>query len=239
MLVGIIFVSVFAFAAFIFGVFSLVKLILHFKEKETRNRNIVIFVTASICFIFLCGLNTFLIIKHVYDNRNKIADATFELLGSAIDKTAELTVRGAMATASAYRSSVTTTVINRFKGLEITYSSSRFEIEEDKKIYEIALVLDNNLPAKEEIYFGNLVQNNYLAACDTEDFAYAIIPQDGDSGFIEDRALISLVEFFFNREYTKYGKILPGKTMHKVLVVVPRDVELAYMQFLDRRIDIK
>ena len=227
MLAGIIIVSVIALTAFVFMAVSFIKFILHFKEREIRNKNVVIFAVSLICFTVLGGLNTVLIIKHVYDNRQKIIEAAGGIIGTAIDKTAEYAVRGAIATASTYRKLVNKAVIKQFKGLDITYSSSRFEIDGDKKIHEIELVLDNKMPKGEDIYVGNLVQNNYLIACDTDDFVYPIIPQDGDSGYIEDR------------EYTKYGKILPGKSRHKILVVTAKDIELAYMQFLDRRIDIK
>lgn len=218
----------------------LVKAIAHFKEREKRNRGLVRFAISSAAFIVLVGLNTFLIIKYIYDNRGQIAETADKIITSAIDKTAEYTVRGAIATASTFSKAYDAGVIKQFENLSITYSSSKYEFDKDKdkKIYEIELVLDNSIPSNEEIYFGSLVQKNYLIACDGDDFVYEIIPEDGDAGYAQDRELIALVEFFVGREYTKYGKILPGKSRHKILAVVPNDVEIKYLLFLGKRIDI-
>jgi len=70
MLSGIIIVSILVLTAFVFMAVSLVKFILRFKETKTRNKNIIIFAVSLICFTVLCGLDTVLIIKHVYDKVN-------------------------------------------------------------------------------------------------------------------------------------------------------------------------
>lgn len=240
MLVGIIIVSVIIFAAVVFGIISLVNIILNLKSDiAKRNKNIIRLVVSVVVLIFFGGLNTFLIIKYIYDNRNEIGEKAESLINTAIDKTAEYTVRGAIATASTFTKSYNSKTIKQFENLDISYSSNKFEIDGDKKIYEIELVLDNRIKRNEEIYFGSLVQKNYLIACDADDFVYKIVPEDSDSGYIKDQSLIALVEFLIGREYTKFGKILPGKTRHKILVVVPKDIEISYLQFLDKRINME
>ena len=67
--VGIIIASLFVLTAFVVMAVSLIKFILHFKEIKTRNKNIIIFAVSLICFTVLCGLDTVLIFKHIYDNR--------------------------------------------------------------------------------------------------------------------------------------------------------------------------
>lgn len=204
MLVGIIMVSVIILSAAIFGIIALVKVILNFKsDKGLRNKNIIRTVVSAVVFVILGGLNTFLIIKYVYDNRNEIGKTAYSLITTAIDKTAEYMARGAIATASTFTKSYNSNVIKQFENLDISYSSSKFEIDEDNKIYEIELVLDNKIQRNEEIYFGSLVQKNYLIACDIDDYVYKIVPEDADSGFIKDQSLIALVEFFVGRE--KHG----------------------------------
>jgi hypothetical protein len=225
----------------VFGVLSLINFTINFKtDKQKRNKNIIIFAACCILVLFLGGLNTVFIVKLIYDNRSKIANTADELINTAIDKTVEYTVRGAMGTAQTFSRSYNASVIKQFENLDISFSSSKFELDKEKeqKIYEIEVILDNKIQRNEEIYFGSLVQKNYLIACDVDDFVYRIIPEDSDGGYIKERELIALVEFFMNREYTKFGKILPGKSLHKILVVVPKDVEISYLMFLDKRIDV-
>ena len=47
-----------------FGVFFLIKFIIHFKEGEVRNKNIIRFAVTVILTVILGGANTFLIIKY-------------------------------------------------------------------------------------------------------------------------------------------------------------------------------
>jgi len=68
---GIIIVSVLVLTAFVFMTVSLIKFILHFKEIKTRNKNLIIFAVSLICFTVFYGINTVLIIRHLYDTRNK------------------------------------------------------------------------------------------------------------------------------------------------------------------------
>ena len=72
---GIIIVSILVLTAFVIMAVSLIKFILHFKETKKRNKNIIIFAVSLICFTALCGLDTVLIIKHVYDNRKNTMEA--------------------------------------------------------------------------------------------------------------------------------------------------------------------
>jgi hypothetical protein len=83
-----------------------------------------------------------------------------------------------------------------------------------------------------------MISNKYLLACDSEDYVYEAVPMD-TGAFTDDTGLISLFEFIFNRDYTKYGNILRGKTKQKILVSVPEEQSIAYFRFLDRKIDKK
>ncbi|GMO42194.1 MAG: hypothetical protein Pg6C_03540 [Treponemataceae bacterium] len=218
-------------AAAVLGIISFVNAVLNFKSDKTkRNKNIIRFVVSAAVFYIFWRIKhvhdnqpTPLRIKYVYDNRAEIEKTAVSLITTAIDKTVEYTMRGAIATASTFTKTYNSNVIKQFENLDISCSSSKFEIADGKKIYEIELMLDNRIQRNEEIYFGSLVQKNYLIAC------------DADSGFIKDQSLIALVEFFVGREYTKFGKIMPGKTLHKILVAVPEAIEISYLQFLDKK----
>jgi len=47
-----------------FGIFFLIKFLMHFKESEIRNKNIIRFAVTVILTVILGGVNTFLIIKY-------------------------------------------------------------------------------------------------------------------------------------------------------------------------------
>jgi hypothetical protein len=239
-MIGIIIVSILAAAGFFAAIGSLIGVIGNFKNDKARMKtNLVRFVAFFLAFVVFGGLNTVLILKYVYDNREKIADAADSLITGTIDKTAEYTTRSLLATASAYSKGYNANIIKQFEKLDISYLTSKFEIHEDQKIYEIELALDNNMPANEEIYFGNLVVKNYLIACDEDDFVYDIVPEDADAGMTKYGELVSLLEYFLDREYSKFGKILPGKTRHKILVEVPENTNITSVRFLDKKIEIR
>ncbi|GHV58205.1 hypothetical protein AGMMS49579_25270 [Spirochaetia bacterium] len=240
MLIAIIGVSVLTIVAIFAAIVALVGVIINFKKDiEKRKKCFFQLIISIILFIVLGGVNTYLIIKYVYDNREIIAEKADAAINTAIDKTAEYSTRGVLATASAYSKSYNASIIKQFKDLAISFSSSTFEIKDGKKVYEIELLLDNKIPQNEEIYFGNLVAKNYLIACDADEFVYDIVPMDTDAGFSNSSELISFFEFLLDREYSKYGKILPGKTKHKILVMVPENVDIVSLRFLDKKINVK
>ncbi|GHV11156.1 hypothetical protein FACS189491_01890 [Spirochaetia bacterium] len=240
MLIAIIGVSVLTVIAIFTAIVALVGVIINFKKDvEKRKKYFFQLIISIILFIVLGGVNTYLIIKYVYDNREIIAEKADAAINTAIDKTAEYSTRGVLATASAYSKSYNASIIKQFENLAISFSSSTFEIKDGKKVYEIEVLLDNKIPQNEEIYFGNLVAKNYLIACDADEFVYDIVPMDTDAGFSNSSELISFFEFLLDREYSKYGKILPGKTRHKILVMVPENVDIVSLRFLDKKINVK
>ncbi|GHT79196.1 hypothetical protein FACS1894130_07260 [Spirochaetia bacterium] len=240
MLIAIIGVSILTVIAIFTAIVALVGVIINFKKDiEKRKKCLFQLIISIILFIVLGGVNTYLIIKYVYDNREIIAEKADAAINTAIDKTAEYSTRGVLATASAYNKSYNASIIKQFENLAISFSSSTFEIKDGKKVYEIEVLLDNKIPQNEEIYFGNLVAKNYLIACDADEFVYDIVPMDTDAGFSNSSELISFFEFLLDREYSKYGKILPGKTKHKILAMVPENVDIVSLRFLDKQIDVR
>jgi hypothetical protein len=239
-MIGIIIVSILVAAAFFAAIASVIGIVSNFKGDKNKVKihgiRLGIF---GILFVGLGCLNTVLILKYAYDRRDTIANAAESLITGAIDKTAEYTTRSVLATASAYTRGYNAGIIKKFEKLTISYSNSKFEINEGKKIYEIELILDNAMPQEEELYFGDLVVKNYLLACDAEDFVYDIVPEDADAGLSKEGELVALLEFFLNREYSKFGKILPGKTRHKILVEVPENINITAVRFLDKKIAIQ
>jgi hypothetical protein len=239
MLAGIIVVSILGLAGFCGAVVSLAGIILNFQKDKAKVRRRVITLIACVAVLVVTGgASAVLIAKYLFDNRQKIAAAADSAIGMAIDKSAEYTARSITETASAYGRAYNAKIIKQFENLDIRYLSDTNEVKDGKKVYAVELELNNNIPRNEELYFGSIIANKYLLACDKDDYVYGIVPADEDAGFTTDQDLISLFEFILNREYSKYGKILPGKTKHKILVSMPEDVDMAYLQFLDRRIDL-
>jgi hypothetical protein len=239
MLIAIIIISLLTMAGLITAIISLAGFISNFnKDTEKRKKYFYKTIIFMLLFFMLGGINSFLIVKYVYNNRQKIGATADALVKSTIDKTAEYSARGALASVSTYKKAYNANIIKQFENLDMSVSSSTFETKDGEKVYEIELLLDNKIPQNEEIYFGNLVAKNYVLACDANDFVYDIVPLDTDAGFSSEEGLISLFEFLLDREYTKYGKILPGKTKHKILVKVPEDVSIVSVRFLDKQMDI-
>jgi hypothetical protein len=239
MLAGIIVVSVLGVAGFCGAVVSVAGIILNFRKDRAKVcRGGVALIVCAAVLVVTGSVNAVLIAKHLFDNREKIAGAADSATGRVIDKPAEYTARSITETASACGMAYNDKTIKQFENLDIRYLSRTHEVRDGKKIYERVLELNNRVPRNEELCFGNIIANKYLLACDKDDCVYDIVPVDGDAGFTTDRDLISLFEFILNREYAKYGKILPGKTKHTILVLTPEDVDIARLQFLDRRIDL-
>jgi hypothetical protein len=237
MLVGIIFVSVLVAAGFCASVASIVGIIFNFRKNNEKVRtNVIRLVLFSVSFALLGGLNAILIIKYAFDNKEKIANTADKMIIQAIDKTAEYTVRSIIVTASTYSKAYNSNIIKQFENLDIRYLSETSETSDGKKVYEIELEFNNNIPLNEQLYLGNIISSKYLLACDSEDYVYEAVPME-TGAFTDHQGLISLFEFIFNRDYTKYGHILRGKTKQKILVSVPENVDIAYLRFLDRKIE--
>jgi hypothetical protein len=236
---GIIIVSVLVAAGFCAAVASLVGIILNFRKNNEKVRvNVVRLVLFSLSFALLGGLNAILIVKYAFDNKEKIADTADKVITQTIDKTAEYTVRSIMVTASTYSKAYNSNVIRQFENLDISYLAEKSETKDGKKVYEIELEFNNNIPLNEQLYLGNIISNKYLLACDSDDYVYDTVPMDSGA-FTDDRGLISLFEFILDRDYTKYGNILRGKSKQKILVSVPENAAIAYLRFLDRKIEKK
>jgi hypothetical protein len=236
MLTGIIIVSILMMAGFCAALASLIGIILNFKKDNKKMRaNVVRIILFSVVFFLMGAVDTVLIIKYLYDNKEKVANAADKAITTVIDKTAEYAVRSYTATASTYSKTYNAGVIKQFENLDIKYLSEKSETKDGKKVYEIELEFNNNIPLNEQLYLGNIISQKYLLACDSDDYVYDAVPVD--SGAFDDKGLISLYEFIFNRDYTKYGNILRGKSKQKILVSVPEDVNIAYLRFLDKKIE--
>jgi hypothetical protein len=252
MLIAIIFVSLIIVALFVVGVMAFVGIIANFKKDNEKIRKNIIKIVLCIVFTCVCGIiDGVLITKYLYDNREKVAEAAGNLALKAVTTGFELTTKGAMAAANTYNQLYNEKIIKQFENLSISFLSKREEVTsnrfdlsirdlEDSKITAIELAFDNNIRQTEELYTGDLIVKYYLIACDKDDFTYRILPVDDDAGFTEvGSALVSLAEFILNREYSKFGKILPGKTRHTFLVITPKDVTITSVRFLGKRIALQ
>lgn len=252
MLIAIIFVSLIIVALFVIGVMALVGIIANFKKDNEKIRKNIIKIVLCIVLTCVCGvIDGVLVTKYLYDNREKVVEVAGNLAEKAVTTGFELTTKGAMAAANTYNNLYNERIIKQFENLSVSFlskreevTSSRFDVSirdlEDSKITEIELLFDNNISRTEELYTGDLVVKNYLIACDKDDFTYRILPVDDDAGFTgAGSALVSLAEFILNREYSKFGKILPGKTKHTFLVITPKDTTITTMRFLGKKIGIQ
>jgi len=78
------------------------------------------------------------------------------------------------------------------------------------------MVFDNKSPADVKLYFDDLLGNNYLVACDKDDFSYSL---------------------WFNRgDYD--DNILFGKSKYYFTVKVPEEVEIDHVKYVNKNIFI-
>jgi len=69
------------------GVFFLIKFIMHFKESEIRNKNIIRFAATVILTVVLGGVNTFLIIKYSLDKvKTGLGNSTLPVTSEGVYK---------------------------------------------------------------------------------------------------------------------------------------------------------
>jgi hypothetical protein len=115
-------------------------------------------------------------------------------------------------------------VVERLKYLEITVEGITHETKDGKKDYTIKLTLNNTAPDNEKIHIDNLLDDNYLIACDQNDYSYSLSPY----GYDEDED--------YDYEYEEL--VNPGKSHLTVYTELDEADEIAYLQFIDKKISL-
>jgi energy-coupling factor transporter transmembrane protein EcfT len=228
MVIGILF-FVLAISLVVF-IYSTVK-----KNGEAKKKCLQILIPSAAVWVVLIGVNIFLIITFLYKNKDEIID-------QAVRIPAEMAGKGLALTFQSFEKNWDQNRIQQLQNLYISFSSMDFENKNGEKIYSIELIFDNNTPAEVKLYLDDLIGNHYLAACDSDDFAYSL------------QLVYTSIEIEKTTEMTSNGTtekttqtsrqysdtIIPfGKSRYRFNITVPEDVEITHVRFLNNTIPLK
>jgi hypothetical protein len=226
--IGILFfVSAVSLAAFIYNSVK--------KNSEAKKKCLRILIPSAAAWIVLIGVNIFLIITFFYKNKEEIVDKSVRI-------PAEIVGKGLALTFQSFEKNWDQNRIQQLQNLYISFSSMDFENKDGEKIYNIELIFDNNSPPEVKLYFDDLIGNHYLAACDSDDFAYSLqlfytsveiekTTETESNGTTERTTQISR---------QRADTIIPfGKSKYQFTITVPEDVEITGVRFLNNTILLK
>ena len=211
MLLSIILVSIIASLLFLTALISLIAFIINSTRKnpDSQRRSIKILIPSAVIWIVLMGVDIFLIVTYLYNNGGKILDITLE-------KSSEIVSKGLVLTAQNFEKNWDTRRLSQLENLSITLESIEHEIDEDIKRYKICFIFDNKSPIEVKLYFSDLLGNNYLFACDKNEFVYFLELEDWTSTVI-----------------------LPGKSRYNFRAEVPKDIEIEYIRYVNQKIRLE
>ena len=210
MFLAIILITIVIGILFFVGFISLIIFICNIVKRnvDSQKRSLKILIPSVILFVLLIGINIFLIIRYLSNNSGNIVN-------TIIGKTSEAVSRGFAATLQNFEQNWDRGRLEQLENLTILLSSIEFEIEDDIKNYTLEIIFENNSPTDVKLYFVDLLGNNYLVACDKEEFAYPL--------GLKDR-----------REDT----IPFGKSKYYLTVNVLKEVEIDHVRYVGNNIMI-
>ncbi len=182
-------------------VISIVKLVIA-KEKKPA-----FFLISCCAFFALLITDGFIVGKYVMKNHEAI-------LSSLIETSSDLTSDGLVQTASNFEKNWDKELIKNFGNVSVSVRSARSSFVEEGKKYDIEVLIENRNDENRKMYLRDMIGNNYLLACDSEDIVYPLLPKD----LVTD-------------------KIPVGKSLVNLEVTVKKETELTYLRFLRERIE--
>ncbi len=183
-------------------VVSIVKLVVA-KEKKPA-----FFLVSCLTFFALLITDGFLVGNYVIRNHEAILD-------SILEKSSDATSDGLARTASNFEKNWDKELIKNFGNVSVSVRSAKSVSSDKGKKYEMELLIENRNDENRKMYLHDLIENNYLVACDAEDIVYPLRPRD-----------------------VANDKIPVGKSLVDIEVTVKKETELSYLRFLRDRIDL-
>jgi hypothetical protein len=179
------------------------------KNQEKIKKFRLLFIIFFALSLILSGLDIYLIISYIYNNRNVIIEKTIEKSSDIISDSLAQTVSG-------FEKNWDKTLLKKFENLDITLVSSNQKVKDKKIIYTLELLFNNTNPDNAKIYFHDLLENNYLVACDKDDVVF----------------IMKAIEY-------NSDKIPVGKTKGTFEVELKKDDNLTYIRFVHKKIMIE
>ena len=151
----------------------------------------------------------------------KVEAATEKAL-DAIEKGAEIagkaTANWLGTTAGNIGKNFNETITERLSYLEISIDSITSETEDEIESYTLDITINNTAPDDEKIYINVILSDNYLVACDQDDYTYKFLVDKDAIGYSDN--------------------VKPGKSRYTITTDLPEADKLGYLLFIGEKIDL-
>jgi len=178
------------------------------KRNDLHKKSLRFLLSAAFAWILLIGVNTFLVIKFIFNNGEKIVN-------TAIETTDRMVTNGYSFSMQYFEKKLEKNRLAKLDKLTIFLDSIKHETKGEYRNYTIGVIFNNNNPTDVKLYFSDLLENNYLVACDKDDFVYPMELRDKQGDLI-----------------------LFGKSRHYFLTEVPKNVEIDHIRYIYKNISL-
>jgi len=178
------------------------------KRNDLRKRSLRFLLSAVFAWMLLIGVNTFLVIKFIFNNGEKI-------INTALETTDRTVFNGNTFFTQYFEKKREENRLAKLEKLTIFLDSIKHEPKGDYRRYTIGVIFNNNSPTEDKLYFSDLLENNYLAACDKDDFVYPMELRDKQGDII-----------------------LFGKSRHYFVTDVPKNVEIDHIRYIYKNLTL-
>ena len=133
----------------------------------------------------------------------------------------------------------------QLQSLSVHPSTMSYEIKDNKRVYEIELILDNQSPTDTKLYLDDLIGNHYLVVCDKDDFVYLLKVSDRLMSWLETEKMTEKTDDGVTNRTTERSievgntKIPFGKSKFGFTTSVPEDVDITHARFVNDVIRLK
>ena len=110
------------------------------------------------------------------------------------------------------------TITERLSYLDISVDSIESEAEEGINKYTLELTVNNTAPDDEKIYMETILKDNYLVACDQDDYTYKLTVEKGEVGYS--------------------NTVMPGKSRYTIYTELAEIDEISYLMFIGEKIEL-
>jgi hypothetical protein len=160
------------------------------------------------------------------EKTKEAAEQAGDLVDKAAEAAGEVTANWLGTTAANVGKNYNKSVIERLKYLEISIDKISYETKNKKKVYTIELTINNTAPDNEKIYSDILIDDNYLVACDQDDYTYnLLLYKTGDEESEDD---------YYDDYYD--DTINAGKNHLTVYTELNESDEIDHLLFIDKSI---
>ena len=179
-------------------------------SKGTRNQSVMLVAILLAAMLFSLSA-----CENLEDKAKEVANQAAEFAG-------EVTASWLGTTAGKVGESYNKATIERLQAVAVTVEKITHEEEGEQKNYTITLTLNNSAPDKDKVYVEDLLEDNYLIACDKRDYAYRLLIYNPNNGSTDYDNMLIMV----------------GKSRMTVYTSVPVSEEISYLRYVGEKISL-